>query len=371
MFVLHIAADLTGLFFTEHRSSFAPQTASRKLTSGWGNCDPQNYNDGKVCNCKCGGPDPDCVNPDVGPRSPDCKENQICFINTCINMDWDPKCDIKKMGTDGICDCGCGHDNNRDYDCLFPGNPVVTRNKGFVCDEDKNYSKMEGWTCDSWIYNDSECICGQDCGIEDFDCVGVKEKTCKADGTRCLNDICKPIPASYHCDLETYGDGEVCNCGCGAPDPDCKNYDLPVVGCSGKEICPGDTCRISECGNNHLEEGEECDGGQNCRQDCTCRDGYKSVGKADCIIKCGDGVVDPGEDCDKTAHCTAKCKCEDGTTAVNGTCTKETDSNSGNKSNATPVIVGVAVGAVVAVAIIVIVAIFVVRFVAILCCRKK
>ncbi len=70
-----------------------------------------------------------------------------------------------------------------------------------------------------------------------------------------------------------------------------------------------DDCAI--CGDGDLDEGEECDGGEDCRADCTrilCGDGILDEGEAcdggddcreDCTeIRCGGGIGDPGEACD-------------------------------------------------------------------------
>jgi hypothetical protein len=46
--------------------------------------------------------------------------------------------------------------------------------------------------------------------------------------------ICLPTPrpASWSCFFENYRDGDICDCACGAFDPDCANTALPVAGCA-------------------------------------------------------------------------------------------------------------------------------------------
>lgn len=57
---------------------------------------------------------------------------------------------------------------------------------------------------------------------------------------------------------------------------------------------------VPVCGNGVIEPGEQCDGGANCRSDCT-------------IGRCGDGRLDPGEQCDdgnrnNNDNCTNQCR---------------------------------------------------------------
>jgi len=92
-----------------------------------------------------------------------------------------------------------------------------------------------------------------------------------------------------------------------------------------------------ECGNNRLDEGEQCDGSPNCRADCTltvCGDGVAEVleecddgamnsdvtpdaCRTNCRLPgCPDGVVDTGEECDSSCECDFDCRitgvCGDG-----------------------------------------------------------
>lgn len=62
------------------------------------------------------------------------------------------------------------------------------------------------------------------------------------------------------------------------------------------------TNTLTECGNNILESGEECDEGNSPSRTC-----YKCT-----LVKCGDHIVTPNEECDEgvegTGSCTTTCK---------------------------------------------------------------
>lgn len=62
------------------------------------------------------------------------------------------------------------------------------------------------------------------------------------------------------------------------------------------------TNTLTECGNNVLESGEECDEGDSPTRTC-----YKCT-----LVKCGDHIVTPNEECDEgiegTGSCTPNCK---------------------------------------------------------------
>jgi hypothetical protein len=52
-----------------------------------------------------------------------------------------------------------------------------------------------------------------------------------------------PPPATWTCELAAYDDGEVCDCECGAIDPDCAIPNAPIEGCTPNETCPADLCQ--------------------------------------------------------------------------------------------------------------------------------
>ncbi len=104
-----------------------------------------------------------------------------------------------------------------------------------------------GWTCSATYYaSDDGCDCG--CGIVDPDCedstpescgyswCGTNSATDPADTTQCVDEA--PPAEGWTCTFSYYGGDDGCDCGCGAPDPDCESDAL------------------SSCRYNYCEEGE-------------------------------------------------------------------------------------------------------------------
>ena len=55
----------------------------------------------------------------------------------------------------------------------------------------------------------------------------------------CVGGVCEPlpIPAAWNCAKTAFADGQTCECGCGAVDPDCGDAAKPVVGCKSAGAC--------------------------------------------------------------------------------------------------------------------------------------
>jgi hypothetical protein len=113
---------------------------------------------------------------------------EVLYGDFCLStpVDGDDRCSIMSIGTSDGCDCGCG----------------------FV---------------------------DPDCGGEGCIGLGCWESACD----RCLDiqgeaTIC--IPPTWKCSPYYYGSNDGCDCGCGAPDPDCGNQ-----GCT-EATCTDGTC---------------------------------------------------------------------------------------------------------------------------------
>ena len=235
--------------------------------SAWGdnNCDLASYGTDDGCDCGCGAPDPDCdgdgsVNDEYTDTCDVCHDGTLNGFDAC--PDWDGDCSDTQIG-DGQCDCGC---ELVDPDCRVlerasctePGCELTTCQQ---CNEDGSRMACGGeWTSDlfesacavSSFDLDGLCDCG--CGVADPDCGddgGCTEKGCSApkcdvchDGyllTQCLR---------WYCDEDRFGSDDGCDCGCGAPDPDCEDGGgCTQVGCmeDACETCHDPFGRESPC----------------------------------------------------------------------------------------------------------------------------
>ncbi len=263
-------------------------------------CDYARYGDGEYCDCGCGIPDPDCGGDgctDGSCYEPACDrchncpaDNPSCngigtvgdivACNKTVPADWN--CAYSDYGTGNGCDCGCAV---KDPDCTggwCPGSGCS--NPGCdVCHQGLlMYSDCGNWTCDPSHYNSklsNDCDCG--CGTFDPDCkaayctgVGCEEPTCDY----CMKVLSSEpdggagtpqrVPCgSWACDDKYYGNGGLCDCGCGALDPDCGDEGCSAAGCQDNacDVCmssPGNMmrCYFWNCPEETYGDGE-CDCG--------------------------------------------------------------------------------------------------------------
>jgi hypothetical protein len=126
----------------------------------------------------------------------------------------------------------------------------------------------DAWTCNKAFFGDGAvCDCG--CGAADSDCAGdlpvagcAKLQKCDKTGT-CV----AKVPTGWTCEPGTYDALDACDCGCGVLDPDCQFKSLTVVGCPGLDpacdatgtcvACVPD-CTGKDCGNDGC--GGSCGG---------------------------------------------------------------------------------------------------------------
>jgi hypothetical protein len=239
--------------------------------SGW-SCDKSHYGTGDGCDCGCGVHDPDCGDAANGCSDSSCQQDKCEYCHTGQSADprsdndyiiCDPPGDAKgwTCGTESDpawknaeCDCGCGRPDpycriKNQRSCTAAGCKTATCD--FCNAENGARAACDGpkWTvsgtCKASLYGlDGVCDCG--CGALDPDCAdgeGCAASLCAAKGcevchgpgtllAKCLN---------WTCPKAAYGDGTVCDCGCGAPDPDCSGFGCSEPGCRG-EMCSPNGC---------------------------------------------------------------------------------------------------------------------------------
>ncbi len=257
-------------------------------------CNGTHFGTGDGCDCGCGGHDPDCGS--AGCDLPGCMPNDGCDRCTdavslrpsgCnVPSGW--TCDAKHFGTGDGCDCGCGaHDPDcgSGNDCTGAG---CTADGCDVCNDGAGgYVQCPGWTCTTnasvGAFGDAVCDCG--CGVIDPFCRDTGRVSCT--GAGCETAACQNCNdsdgnrtacggewtsnqggASSACNLQSYGLDGLCDCGCGAHDPDCgSGNDCTGKGCVAEDcdvchdgsllkVCTQWTCDASAYGT-----GDGCDCG--------------------------------------------------------------------------------------------------------------
>jgi uncharacterized protein (TIGR03382 family) len=200
------------------------------------------------------------------------------------------------------CDCDCGA---RDPDCDAANQEVYNCAPGSACERDGSCAVPipAGWACDPSRFGDGQrCDCA--CGAPDPDCSNPRNQTsgcapggaCQADGTCTI-----PIPEGWSCRRRYYGSGDGCDCNCGAPDPDCANPAQVVSGCA-----PGSACLADGTCENPIPSGWICPvtrygRGNEC--DCNC-----GAYDPDCAVR-GARVLN----CGAGGACAADGTCEEAT----------------------------------------------------------
>jgi hypothetical protein len=263
-------------------------------------CAPRHYGSGDGCDCGCGVADPDCA--ESGCTALGCRD---AACTRCTETSYGPDqsvgctpatgwtCNKEHYGTGDGCDCGCGiHDpdcgdtshgctqsNCQQLDCEYCHAPGA-----FDPREDDDYIVCApGWTCGDITapaWTGSECDCG--CGKPDPDCRKADRLGCTGSG--CKSEACEYCNATDSpraqcsgltwkttgtCDFTIYGLDGLCDCGCGAPDPDC-GADLgcatPLCAAEGCDVCHGsgdnlNACLSWTCAKSAYADGARCDCG--------------------------------------------------------------------------------------------------------------
>ena len=269
------------------------------IPSGW-TCNPDYFDEvasgGEfaLCDCDCGAPDPDC---EVSAAST-CASGEKCVAGVCTEKVVPPgwTCPKAKYDDNSTCDCNCGI---ADPDCVA-GKKALGCKLGQTCD-DKGACAGTAvvWTCASSRYADG-VTCDCNCGATDPDCAKPKAsvKGCLLNQT-CEAGVCAGEGVPWKCSAGFYDEaagGELspfCDCGCGAPDPDCAVSGAKIFYCDADMKCsPAGVCTG---GAKPVPAGWTCSAAKS--RDATC--------------DCDCGVYDPA--CDKPSTSTPL-GCEKGQT---------------------------------------------------------
>jgi hypothetical protein len=214
-------------------------------------CNERFYRDGTRCDCGCGFPDPDCTANELD-ACDSCNGEGSCSgqpcpgtidpdaIQTCIQpyppSEW--TCGPYAYGSGDSCDCGCGAP---DPDCRTstPASCEYCACNSQRCPESVDPDDTTQcappppeWTCPKPWFANELCDCG--CGATDIDCSSEDASYCVLCEGGCAHGHCErlephdnsqcsyQVPSTWTCSDDIYWD-DVCDCGCGALDPDCAN----------------------------------------------------------------------------------------------------------------------------------------------------
>ncbi len=254
------------------------------------------------------------VDPDPDPVDSGCQD---CDAGPELEVPdaWDDgHCSASWYG-DGSCDCGCLAD---DIDC-----PA-----GYAADDCDYVLCPTGQALDPT--DPAGCVpaCGDGTRADNEACDDGNTN----DGDGCASDCTWEIPdawTAFGCDAAHYGARDGCDCGCGAPDPDCASDALSSCehnGCA--DVLDGPwvpsavdplSCAENTCGDQFPGEVETCDDGNTndgdgCDALCQVEPGFVCTPGSCAPSTCGDAVLDPwaGELCDDGNDddddaCTATC----------------------------------------------------------------
>ena len=224
--------------------------------AGW-TCAPKDYQDGVVCHCACGIPDPDCANASLPVSG--CTNDEVC-------------------STAGTCtSCGNGVvDTGEECDVA---SPAVTE-------------------CAPLGYQIGEVGCNASC--------------------RWATDQCMPLLTCNNGQLDT---GELCDGTHIKPGLDCTDYGRTSGLLACKTGCAIDASGCYTCGDGKIEGPETCDdggtsSGNGCSSACAIEAGYACSGEPSvCAPICGDGIKTGNEACDDgnafgNDGCSATCQVE-------------------------------------------------------------
>ena len=219
-----------------------------------------------------------------------------------------PVCDLFTGACTAMCVPDCAAKNCGDNGC---GATCGSCDKGAACKI--GICVPDAWTCKAAWYGTGEvCDCG--CGAPDPDCANATAALAGCEMLQKCDEkgVCvDKTPAGWTCDKTKYAALDACDCGCGVPDPDCAHDSLPVHGCAGLDgkcdsagkcvACTPD-CKDKACGDDGC--GGLCG---------TCITGTKTACVAGaCVDACKPKPVMCG---------TAKCG-DDGCGGSCGTCAK-------------------------------------------------
>ena len=259
--------------------------------------DCANRTDGKT---KCDTASHQCVDPQL--PQPECSGDTDCANRT----DGKTKCDIASQRCiepqlpqpecSGDSDCANRTDGKNKCDtasqqCIDPQLPQP---------ECGNNQIETGESCDSADLNLKSCLdlgfkggtlaCSNDCNFDTsgcFECVGDEHCTQDAAKPYCRNHVCVPKCGNNQLDDDEACDGTLFRGGVLSCSEYSGSFNTGMLSCTSECEIDDSACgniQLSECGNNYLNDNEDCDGSlfKNNATSCSSWNEYYNTGNVSC-----------------------------------------------------------------------------------------
>ena len=264
----------------------------RYIPTEW-TCTPSAYGTNDGCNCECGAIDPDCSNSTLSVYNCPCAgmsctlgfcsgvcEDRILQVSSSKKSSFIPPTQTTTMYSKS--------DANRNKiiapELKFEGRRSLLTKQVAISRSKKTKRSTCSipfeWSCPASFYNSNDgcdCECGAwdpDCDIstsneELFGCYGYINEcfNSPSEGGKCLTIQDRPVE-SWYCDPSYYDANDGCDCGCGAPDPDCNDptqltygcYQAGNIGCKSDGNCNWPIAPVGwKCQDYHYATNDGCD----------------------------------------------------------------------------------------------------------------
>ena len=228
-----------------------------------GDTDCANRTDGKN---KCDIASQRCIEPQL--PQPECSNNNDCANRT----DGKNKCDTAS------------------HQCVDAVVRVLCGNGEIDADESCDSADLNGKRCLDLGFNGGSLACSNDCNFDTSGCFEcIEDDNCNHDAAKpyCRNHVCVPKCGNNQLDDDEVCDGTLFRGGVLSCSEYSGSFNTGMLSCTSECEIDDSTCgniQLSECGNNYLNDNEDCDGSlfKNNATSCSSWNEYYNTGNVSC-----------------------------------------------------------------------------------------
>ncbi len=278
--------------------------------------------DSTVRNCGNGVKEP---NEDCEPSSEDidCPPNYTCNTDFCMceesgssdavcgnnTVEGSEECEPATQATD------CGTDEI----CHTSTCKCITDTGGDICGDGTKEGAEE---CEP-VSQATDCETGQTCNTTTCKCEGGSTTPVCGNGTKEGTEECEPISQATDCDTNETCNNVTCKCESSGPvcgdgtkegneecEPISQASDCPSGSVCHETAC---VCTGTICGDGRVQGNEQCDpasGTNECGSNQECN---SNTCFCEYVSECGNNIVEDGEDCEQDSQCSGVFVCHDQT----------------------------------------------------------